>query len=1295
LYDEAMMDMQLKSQLQHRIVVEGEAGMVELSETCAKGHMCCTKCHTKWCRMPQAKCPTCRGKLLPISSRKIPLYTHEQAVDMKLDSDSAQSRADKRNVNFGLPEFRVNTDLAKAIADQNVNEVFQLLLKGANANACLESGLPLVVYAASFNYWNIVTMLLHAGAHSSARNNQSEESLICMAVRAGDAKVVKSLLKDYMIEVKSLSPEGEHMLIEAANKGHWEIVFLLIDNGASADTLSLQGESVVDIAFRLNNFPAILEMNIRKIKIDPLSPMVENSLVHAASRGMWSYVFDMLDGGACSMVCNNENESLLCIAVRGNDLPSVQKLLETYRVPADSLSPTGEPLMIQAAATGHWEIVYLLLDHGACLQRESLADIAFRTSNYNAIEQLLTRNVQMDLSSTVAKNCVASAASDMVWRHVFFMLHAGACPTLCNAENESLLCIAVRGDCVRSVEKLLETYEVPADSLSPTGEPLMIEAATTGHWEIVYLFLQYGACLQRETVGDIAFRTSNYDAIAELMTRIDIDFSSPVVNNCVANAASRGLWRYVFFMLDAGARPTLCNTENESLLCIAVCKNDANIVEMLLKMYKVHPDSLSPNKEPLMIEAATRGHWTVVVILLNNGGNKNCLSLEGVSLVDIAIRARECTTLLHLIILNAGVDFLSPLVKDCLTDAAKKKDWINVFRLLDAGVSANSFNSNNESLLYIAICNNELEKVNKLLQTYLVPADSLSPTGKVVILTTVQKSFWSIVMTLLQHGASMLSCVYDDENILDVVFQDYDIRNARHHDAKKLIYYLIKHNVRGHLLSHQSECHLVILAKQYTWQLVNDMLEAGAKGNGKTLDNKSLIVLALQGGQTKIWTHIIERGVDTDLLLQDGETLIAWAAFANLWDAVALLLRRGASADTRTLLNESLLSIAVQRHNTSMVRVLIRHNANVNTFTKKQQSLIHTAILLKFADIYVLLLEAGAILDVMSMIGIIKNMYFWKIHLNIDNIMQALLQNTDINELCDDNNELLLPSLAFANEWEPVSLLLKYGASVLLFKDGETLIAKAAFANSWDIVELLLGRGASADTRTLLNESLLSIAVQRNNISMVGVLIRHNANVNTCTKTQQSLICTAVVSNFLDMYYLLQEAGAILDVMSMIGIIKNIFFWKIHLNIDDIMEELQQNTNINELYDDNNELLVPSLAFANKWEAVSYLLKYGASVHFETKLGESAISIAVQRNNDSIPMLLSYGALADSLTANKEHLVLFAAARNWWHIVQTLLSAGAPINCTDATGMTLLCHAVDQKNLEMVKYLHDKGIRDR
>jgi len=167
LYDKEMMDEQLKSQLQHRIVLEGDSTMHELSEMCAAGHMCCTTCHKKCLLLPRKACPTCRRKLLPIDSRKIRLYSHEDAVKLEQDSDSAQSRADARKIQLEASLVDgvvvVDTRLADAIESKNESAVFQLLLDGANARACLENGVPLVVHAACKQSWNIVIMLLHAG----------------------------------------------------------------------------------------------------------------------------------------------------------------------------------------------------------------------------------------------------------------------------------------------------------------------------------------------------------------------------------------------------------------------------------------------------------------------------------------------------------------------------------------------------------------------------------------------------------------------------------------------------------------------------------------------------------------------------------------------------------------------------------------------------------------------------------------------------------------------------------------------------------------------------------------------------------------------------------------------------------------------------------------------------------------------------------------------------------------------------------------------------------------------------
>ena len=82
LYDKEMMDEQLKSQLQHRIVLEGDSTMHELSEMCAVGHMCCTTCHKQLILLPRKACPTCRGKLLPIDSRKIRLFENVPNVPL-------------------------------------------------------------------------------------------------------------------------------------------------------------------------------------------------------------------------------------------------------------------------------------------------------------------------------------------------------------------------------------------------------------------------------------------------------------------------------------------------------------------------------------------------------------------------------------------------------------------------------------------------------------------------------------------------------------------------------------------------------------------------------------------------------------------------------------------------------------------------------------------------------------------------------------------------------------------------------------------------------------------------------------------------------------------------------------------------------------------------------------------------------------------------------------------------------------------------------------------------------------
>jgi len=1181
LYDKEMMDEQLKSQLQHRIVVEGDSKMRELSEICEQGHMCCTKCHEKLLRMPRKACPTCRRKLLPIGSRKIHLYSHEDAVKKKQDSDSAQSRADARKVEYEASVVAgvvvVNAALANAIENQHGSAVFEVLLDGANAKACLENGLPLVVHAARMNYWNKVIMLLNAGAYSTACNPMSNESLICMAVRACNAKAVTCLLKDHMISANSSSPEGEHLVIEAAILGHWIIVFLLLDNGARIASQSLQGESVVDIAFRTSSYDAVKELVTRKAEVNFSTPAFKNSLINAAFSGNWPCVFVLLDAGACPKACNSENESLLYMAVSTYHRCKVGTLLQKYAVPADSLSPTGEPLIIVAAMLMYWDIVFVLLGNGAridsqSLQNESLTDIAFRTSHYSAIIQLMSCNAEVDFSSPVVKDSVTNAASSGKWNYVFHMLDAGVCPMVCNSENESLT--------------------------------------------------------------DIAFRTSHYSAIIKLMScNAEVDFSSPLVKNSVTNAASSGNWNYVFHMLDAGVCPMVCNSENESLLYIAVYDNCPDSVEKLLQKYALAADSLSPTGEPLTIEAATERHWAVVFVLLDNGANKARLSLQGVSLVDIAIRQRSNPALLDLIKRNAGVDLLSPAVKDCLTDTAMKRDWYNVFILLDAGVCPIGCNSDQESLLYIAVRGNYIDSAQKLLQKYEVPADSLSPEGEPLVIVAAELRLWVMVLLFCENGASCNCQTSENESLISIAVQA---------DREDIVTVLLERGVSANSLSFDEPL-IALTVRQVQWGMASILLKSGASALYRTDNNEGLLDIAIrQYDKTRsdeqvvrmFIISLIERGVPVSLLLRD---------------------------------NEILLDIAFQHYDKTQVRAKV-----VRKFIRA----------LKTSGV------CGSLLSHQSecKIAVAAQKGNWR-------IVQIML---DAGAAGNGHTEYDASLIAIAFQRERFSIvgeLLQRGVGAnSLSVNGQPLVAEAAFDNLWDIVEKMVRAGAFVDSRTSSDESLLSIAVQRNQVRIVDLLIQHGATVNSCTETQESLISHAAANRYVDVFLLLIKGGAQLDTRSVSNVL---LYGSIFLNAsytpEKMMQTLPPNINIAELCTDTDERLLPAMAMGNNWDGVYFMLSHGACVHSETKLGESAISIAVQRHSKAIGMLLRHGARADSFTAKKEHLVLFAASQHWWDTVQTLISADAPIDCIDAAGNTLLYMAVALKQLNRVVYVHDAG----
>jgi len=97
-----MYDKQLASQKAHATVTEGDIPCQQLSEVCENGHLICQECHNTLWKGPdyQKKCPLCKMQLYDSDSarsRKIKVFSHEEAVFFGADSDSAAVRMIERD----------------------------------------------------------------------------------------------------------------------------------------------------------------------------------------------------------------------------------------------------------------------------------------------------------------------------------------------------------------------------------------------------------------------------------------------------------------------------------------------------------------------------------------------------------------------------------------------------------------------------------------------------------------------------------------------------------------------------------------------------------------------------------------------------------------------------------------------------------------------------------------------------------------------------------------------------------------------------------------------------------------------------------------------------------------------------------------------------------------------------------------------------------------------------------------------------------------------------------------------
>ncbi|CAG8976382.1 hypothetical protein HYALB_00006155 [Hymenoscyphus albidus] len=295
-------------------------------------------------------------------------------------------------------------------AERGHTKIVEILLSfsdGLPSEPDLWKGTPLE-YAAICGHCEIIELILKHEADNIGKT--SANIALCYSATHRHVDVLKALLERQDIDV-NFSSHADTMtspLLCAVSAGDLECVKILVDKGASLDTKTQDGQTIIYIAAWRNHLEVVEYLFSKKEvqnQIDTQDALGQTPLLRAISYGDLSMVECLLDHGADTGCMNEDGENAismsaskgfedifaalvkkganpqlrdkeskcpLMLAAKYGNLTMIKTLIEKYGFDPQSKSADGSTPLYEAVAVGApEEVIELLLKYKASPDAES------------------------------------------------------------------------------------------------------------------------------------------------------------------------------------------------------------------------------------------------------------------------------------------------------------------------------------------------------------------------------------------------------------------------------------------------------------------------------------------------------------------------------------------------------------------------------------------------------------------------------------------------------------------------------------------------------------------------------------------------------------------------------------------------------------------------------------------------------------------------------------------------------------------------------------------------------------
>lgn len=248
--------------------------------------------------------------------------------------------------------------------DVRVAEI--LIENGAGIDVPDRKGITPLMQAARNGHTELVTFLARHGADV---NQQAEggRSALHEAAERGQAEMARTLL-EMGANVDASLDTGQRPLELAVLQGHSEVVGVLLASGADPN-LRAEGTSPLLIGTAFRGQVELVELLLEHGARTDETSDGWTALHHAADNDQGTVIPALVHcGGDPERVEPDGHRTPLQLAVFAGNVSAVRGLLDAGADPDGGMPPVSPPLA-QAARDGHLEIVRLLVEYGADVNR--------------------------------------------------------------------------------------------------------------------------------------------------------------------------------------------------------------------------------------------------------------------------------------------------------------------------------------------------------------------------------------------------------------------------------------------------------------------------------------------------------------------------------------------------------------------------------------------------------------------------------------------------------------------------------------------------------------------------------------------------------------------------------------------------------------------------------------------------------------------------------------------------------------------------------------------------------------